>query len=324
MKNLLLSLFVAGSALGWTLTHAATINGKVTAPNGTTPMDNSPVYFYRFNPNDQSYQYYDSVYTDSTGAFAWNTQALGSYLIIVARQYYGSLYPFEPYNYWDSYDQSAYYPETYNDVTPSTPDKSPTPINITNSTQTFDLDVIKLNRKSGCSIVSPITINGTEYSSFYSGWGPQLPSSGGILSVSFMLQNLTSKSLTTSIQPVAFLVNTGKLAGYRSTKSLLSTSVTLSANAKKMITFDVDIPSTLMGSEIGNGVAFNLGLQAVNASSSLANCLDLVMFPVGNSASPSLAADSEASPSGIIPFKIAADGKTILEWGDLNTQSTMD
>jgi hypothetical protein len=320
MKRSLLTVILAGSVFG-VATQAATIQGVVTNPAGSSLGVSAPVYLYKWNPESASYSWNSAGYTNvSTSQFAIPNLTLGSYLLVVpvwGGQYQGD--PWGSYGWYYNDPLSVYYTETYNDVTALTPYKAPTQINLTGTSQIFTTVPIKLNRKtgSGCQLEGPITINGKIYNGFYDGMGPQLPSTGGTLTISYKLRNYSSTASAVRAQAVSFLTRrTGSSKQYeKSVRQLNSVNVSLPSNNIVTVNMTASIPSALMK----DSAPFSIGLQTVD-SNSIGVC-NLATFPVylkpttATATVPSMESVKGGSGQNI-PLTLDENGRPI-EWGPM-------
>ncbi|MBZ4194916.1 MAG: carboxypeptidase-like regulatory domain-containing protein [Candidatus Contendobacter sp.] len=337
MKNnyvAILAATVAGLSMG-SVAYSAQITGKVTQANGITPMANVRVALYKFDPTTGGFNYNGSTLTNSNGAFTaipWDSNSAmhpGSYyLVFGSSSWSSSSYPFFYSSDFYSSDPSAnYYVETYDDVTPLTPNKLPALVAISTPTQSVALPkIVKLNPKpNSCLITGPMTINGVSYSNFsyYNDTGgPKLPAAGGALTVSFTVQNPGATPIETTVQPLAFLERQdGAFKGNRSVATLTTKAVTLPANSTTTVTLNTTIPASFMTasprsySSIPPMWAFNVGINAV-AANGLANCFSMPVFPVLRTTplatSQDLAPESEQQPLGpTIPLVLDKDGKPV-------------
>jgi len=332
-KRIALLLLVIFGALGGSGAYAAQFTGKVTTNNGTTPVASLAVYAYKYNAETRSYENVGSAYTDNQGAFTLTPNGppashIGVYLVSfsVDNPYRGD--PFYYYYYYYANPLAIYYNETYDDVTPLTPTRPPKQIIITNGSQTYDIGLVKLNRKTvGCIVSDAITINGVSYTYFSSySTGPKLPTTGGTLNISFILRNLGSTAFTTQVQPLAFLRrrNVPLLMDARSVRSFASETHTVAAKSTKMVSLSVPIPGALMAASPAGFYyqwAFNMGIQLVNSSVLPNSSSSMIMFPVLHETTltstvldgPALDEAQKQFPE-IVPLKLSEDGK-ILEWG---------
>jgi hypothetical protein len=318
MKKLLLTAILV-SSLGAGAVQAATITGVVKDPTGTSPIVGLNVMAYKWDPETGSYNYgYGTSTVPKTGAFTIMNLMPGSYLVVM-RSYGGSYQsdPFGSYGWYTNDPMSQYYTETYNDVTVMTPSKPPTQINFSSATGSANLGTIRLNRKiAGCQIDGPITINGIPYNYFYDGMAPRLPVGGGNLVISYKLRNFASTSITgAKVQPVAFLQNRTSASKQleRSVKILTgSPTVTVPANSTANVSFTITVPGALMA-----GTApFNIGLQTVNANTTIGVC-NLATFPVQRqvtAASRAAAPQGATAPKIQVPLRLDEKGQP-LEWG---------
>lgn len=328
----ILAATVAGLSMG-SVAYSAQITGKVTQADGTTPVANVMVTLYKFNPTTGYFDWNSSTATATNGTFgavpngSAATHPGGYYLVFGSPYYQSSGYPFFYYSDFYSFDPSAnYYVETYEDVTPLTPNKAPTLVAISTPTQSVPLKLIKLNPKLvGCAITGPMTINGKSYtyfSSYNNDGGPKLPATGGTLNISFTVQNFGTAPIQTTMQPLAFLERQdGGFKGNRSIATLTTKPITLPAKATTAVTLNATIPASFMtasprtSSSIPSYWAFNIGINAV-AANGLANCFSMPVFPVlrttSSTASQDLAPESEQQPSGpMIPLSLDQNGKTV-------------
>jgi hypothetical protein len=340
-KRVAILLLVIGSILGWSMAHAAQFTGKVTTNDGITPVANLNVYLYKYNVVKGSYEYEQSTNTDNLGSFTLTPNGLtathiGVYLVsfIADTPYRGD--PFYYSYYYQANPLSLYYNETYDNVTPLTPNKAPEQLIITNAGQTIDLGLVRLNRKTvGCIVFDEITINGVPYAYFSAyGSGPKLPATGGSLNISFTLRNLGTKEVTTEVQPLVFLRRRDApvLMDARSVKSFASKTYTVPPKSTKIVSLSVAIPGTFMTATpplIYYPWAFNIGIQMVNSNVLPNSASSMIMFPVLHETTSSGTVFDEPSLDGtlkqlpeIVPLRLSKDGK-ILEWGpipDANAQ----
>lgn len=324
------------SLCGSSLAYSAQIIGKVTESNGTTPIANVPVTLYKYNPRTGNFDYNSYANTNAAGTFTVipeprdaSASHPGGYYVT-----FGNFYSYneDPFSEWGYYSQSSvagYYAETYDDVTELTPNRVPKLVAITSPTQSVGLNLVKLSRKTkGCAIIGPMTINGVPYSYFYvySGQGPKLPATGGVLNISFGVRNLSAAPIQTTVQSLAFLGHPDPaLKMNHGITSLVSKTVTLPANATTNITLSATVPASFMNAtphrysndNPPTGWAFNIGINAV---AGLPNCFSLTKFPVLKQTSSSAASEEQApkvsseSPRGVIPLVLSEDGKPV-KWG---------
>ena len=314
------------------LTQAAEFKGKVTKPDGVTPLAGVDSYLYKFDPTSGNYYYYSYSYTDNAGNYSLKTQARGGYLITFNRNSgdgsYAFDYPYYTYYYYYDDPLSAYFIETYNNVTPLTPDKAPTQLVVTDLTKVTTLPLVKLDAiKNDCRVTGPITINGTKYSSFstYSAsGGPNLPAAGGTLNISFKVQNLTSAAISTNVQGLAFLERSDAsyAKGDQSVQAYTRKAQSLPANATTTVSLAITVPSAVMAATAKSGYwSFNMGVQMVS-SQGVPNC-NSFMFPVlrvlsSASAQQQDMADMEEQgrDKRMIPLRLSEKGE-VLEWGPM-------
>lgn len=195
MSNKTKMILAISGLLACSLSQAATLSGTVMQPDGVTPAQNLLVLAYKFDPSTGTYNYGTGTETDADGKFSFiptfNPDTSPGVYLVAFRTYddnYNGGDPWEPYSgYYENDPLAAFYNETYNDVTEATPNKAPTPIVIANPNDNKNLGVVKLNNRTldTCMVTGPITINGTDYSSFtpYPNGGPALPLTGGQLVV---------------------------------------------------------------------------------------------------------------------------------------------
>jgi hypothetical protein len=345
MKKMHIAILAALVSLsGGPVAHAAQFTGKVTQPNGITPVANEYVYLYKFNPANGSYNYDSYTYTSATGAFTAVASGVGVYYITFGRSssssdfislYYGND-PFISNSSYYFYDPLGfYYNETYDDVTElSPPTKAPTTLIVSTPAQSTALKPVVLNRKTkGCMISGPITINGVPYSSFfiYSGMGPALPPAGGILNISFKVINLSASPITTAVQPLAFLTQQNTAApAVKNNRGVASGGVgkivTFPANAITPVSLTATIPASFMSVSPPPSTvkqwAFNIGINAT--AGGVPNCFSMVTFPVlKNKLASAVALEEqtpemvrEETPQMIIPLTLSKDGEP-LTWGQV-------
>jgi hypothetical protein len=67
-KSIAILLAVANLWVG-SLAYAADFKGKVTKPDGVTPLANVPVYLYKYEPGTGYYNVYASSYTNALGLY---------------------------------------------------------------------------------------------------------------------------------------------------------------------------------------------------------------------------------------------------------------
>jgi hypothetical protein len=331
-KSIAILLAAANLWVG-SLAYAADFKGKVTKPDGVTPVANAPVYLYKYNPGTGNYSYYANSYTDGLGLYTVTTGTTGVYLVNFQTGGDSNTghfnYAFSTYNYYYDNPLASYYSETYNDVTALTPTKAPTQFSVTNLTQVFNLALVKLNPNTtgNCKVTGPVTINGVPYSSFSAyGGGPTVPDAGGTLNLSFKVTNGTATAIATNVQALAFLTRRDAagtyVSGANSVQPFARKAQTLPANATTTVTLSVAIPAALMTSSptgTYGAWAFNLGIQMVT-SNGVASCREFI-FPIqhvptaASAASEALAAgEAQAQVPDIIPLTLSEDGQ-VLEWG---------
>ena len=333
-RNAILVL-VFGSVLCWSLAHAAQFTGKVTTNDGITPIANLNVSLYKYNVTEGSYEYEQSTNTDNLGSFTLTPNGLpathiGVYLVsfIASNPYRGD--PFYYYYYYQANSLSLYYNETYDNVTPLTPNKAPQQLIITNAGQIIDLGLVRLNRKTvGCIVFDEITINSVSYTSFSAyGTGPKLPTTGGTLNISFKLRNLGTKDITTEVQPLAFLWRRDApvLMDARSVRSYASKTYTVPPKSTKIVSLSVAIPGAFMTATpplTSYPWAFNIGIQMVSSNVLPNSVSSMILFPVLHETTasstvfeePALFVPLKQLPE-IIPLRLSEGGK-VLEWGPI-------
>lgn len=332
-RHFALLLLAAASLGAATLTQAAEFKGKVTKPDGVTPLANVRTALYKHNTQTGYYDYFTGVYTDAAGNYSLTTQQQGVYLVyfnVGSGSHNGFEDPFSPwYGYYYYNPLGIYYPETYNDVTPLTPTKAPTQFVVTDLAKVTTLALVKLNLISSgndCLVTGPITINGVPYSSFsaYSG-GPSLPATGGTLNISFKVTNGTTAAISTNLQALAFLTrrDTSYANGDHSVQAFARKVQSLPAKTTTTVNLAVSVPAALMAVSPPNSYgywAFNMGVQMVTAQG-VANCED-IMFPVQNVPTPASAqlqalpdlAEQGLDDPEMIPLRLSDMGE-VLEWG---------
>ena len=332
-KSIAILLAVANLWVG-SLAYAADFKGKVTKPDGVTPLANVPVALFKYNPVTGYYNNVAYSFTNALGLYTVTTGTTGVYLVnfpVGGDSNAGRFnYAYVPYaNYYYDNPLTIYLSETYNDVTALTPTRAPTQFSVTDVTQVFNLALVKLNLNTtgNCKVTGPITINGVPYSSFsaYSG-GPTVPDAGGTLNLSFKVTNGTSTAIATNLQALAFLTRRDAAGAYvsgaNSVQPFARKAQTLPANATTTVTLSVPISAALMtSSPVGyyGAWAFNLGIQMVTPAG-VANCREF-LFPVlhvptaASAASEALAAgEAQAQVPDNIPLTLSEDGQ-VLEWG---------
>lgn len=334
MRRFLALLLAAASCSAVTLAQAAEFKGKVTKPDGVTPLANVRTALYKHNTQTGYYDYFTAVYTNATGNYSLTTQQKGVYLVyfnVGSGSDNGFEYPFHPwYGYYYDNPLEIYYPETYNDVTPLTPTKAPTQFVVTDLAKVTTLALTKLNliASNDCVVTGPITINGVPYSSFsaYSG-GPSLPATGGTLNISFKVKNATTAAISTNLQALAFLTrrDASYANGDHSVQAFTRKAQSLPAKTTTTVNLAVSVPAALMAVSLPNSYgywAFNMGVQMVTAQG-VANCED-IMFPVQNvptpvsaqlQALPDPAAQGRVEPD-VIPLRLSETGQ-VIEWGPI-------
>lgn len=330
MRRHIALLLVAASFGAVTLAQAAEFKGKVTKPDGVTPLANVRTALYKHNTQTGYYDYFTAAYTDATGNYSLTTQQKGVYLVyfnVGSGSENGFQYPFSPYYYYQDDPLALYYPETYNDVTPLTPTKAPTQLVVADLTKVTTLVLAKLNAiTNDCLVSGPITINGIPYSYFsaYAG-GPTLPATGGTLNISFKVKNLTSAAIGTNLQGLAFLTrrDASYANGDHSVQPFARKAQNLPANSTTTVNLTLTVPAALMTASPPNSYgswAFNMGVQMVTAQG-IANCKG-ILFPVQHVPS-STSARVEALAEGVtqgqeepdmIPLRLSETGQ-IIEWG---------
>lgn len=344
MKKVISTLLALASLGGSSLALSAQFTGKITQSNGTTPIAKVPVYAYQYNAATGTFPYSPTTSTSSgpDGSFIATLTAppaaqVGVYILSFgdfSSQFSGD--PFLGYSYTWYIDNPAkiYYTETYNGVTAKTPTKAPTLLTITKPTDSKNLGKITLDKKTqGCVISGPITIKGTPYTNF-STYGnpplaPVLPEAGGTLDIGFSLLNLGSTPIKTNLQTLAFLSRRDQpaLLNARSVLPFGKQTVTLPAKDTTKVKITATIPKGVMPGTPPppfDHWAFNVGIQAQDAATGLANCFSLTTFPVAHAAAGSSVSTAVADPSSnggaeqpateIIPLELSEDGK-VLKWG---------
>lgn len=335
MKKMHIAILAALASLsGGPVVHAAQFTGKVTTPNGITPVAGEVVYLYKFNPANGYYNYDSITFTSATGAFTAVASGVGVYYITFGSPSYDySSDPFQQYGWYYQNSLGIYYNETYDDVTVlSPPTKAPTTLLVTTPAQSTALKPVVLNRKTnGCMISGPITINGVPYSYFsiYSGIGPALPPTGGTLNISFNVINLSAGPITTAVQPLAFLTQQNTAApAVENNRGVASGGagkvVAFPANAITPVSLTATIPASFMSVSPPPATvkqwAFNIGINAT--AGGVANCFSMATFPVLKNKLASAVALEEQSPEMvreetpqmIIPLTLSKDGEP-LTWG---------
>lgn len=332
MRRVTALLLVAVCCGTPTLTQAAEFKGKVTKPDGVTALANVDSTLYIYDPANSVYRWHASTQTDNYGNYKLKAQELGVYLVIFNQNssgYQGSqfYYPYSSYNYYNynSNPLLGYYRETYNDVTPLTPTKAPTQLQVTNLASVTTLQLVKLNpvSSSDCLVTGPITINGVPYSYFSQyGYAPKLPDTGGTLNISFKVQNSTSAAISTNVQGLAFLerLDSSYANGDQSIQTFPRKVVNLPAKTTTTVNLAVTVPATLMTTRpLTKYWAFNLGVQMVSTQG-VANCSPF-LFPVLHASGTSstqqqeLADREEFGPKEkMIPLLLSETGE-VLEWG---------
>ena len=86
MKKSIALVLTLGSLFAGSLTHAASITGKVTRPDGVTPVANAYVDLYKYNAAEASYDYDGATVTNASGLYTVTPSGaaathLGSYLV---------------------------------------------------------------------------------------------------------------------------------------------------------------------------------------------------------------------------------------------------
>jgi hypothetical protein len=323
------------SLSGSSLALSAQFTGKITESNGKTPIAGIPVYVYQYNAASGTFLnvYVGSPTSGPDGSFIATLTAapaaqIGVYLLSFGD--FSTLYQLDPFGeYGSSYSPSPakiYYSETFDGVTAKTPTKAPTLLTVKTSNVTVDLKTIKLDKKTqGCVISGPLTVNGTSYSSF-STFGsppnaPVLPETGGSLVIGFNVLNLGSTPIKTNLQTLAFLSrrNQPALLNARSALPFGKQTVTVAKGTTK-VKITATIPKGVMPGtpppSAGDHWAFNVGIQAQDAATGLANCFTLATFPVAHAGTGSSVSTAVAEQPGteIIPLELSEDGK-VLRWG---------
>ena len=330
--TLMLAAVCCGTA---PLMQAAEFKGKVTKPDGVTPLVNVDAHLYKFDSASGYFNWFTTSYTDNNGLFSLKTQELGGYLVTFNRysdydESNALSYPYGDYNYYyyNNNDLSAYFFETYNDVRPDTPAKAPTQFPVTDLAKVTSLGTVKLNNiKNLCRVTGPITINGTQYygfSTYYASGGPKLPAAGGTLNISFKVQNLTSNAISTNLQGLAFLERSDSsyVNGAQSVQAFPRKALSLPANATTTVSLAITVPSQVMAVTPSTDFwAFNMGVQMVSPQG-VANC-NPFKFPVLHVVSPASAKRQElADMAGrrdeqkMIPLRLSETGE-VLEWGPM-------
>jgi hypothetical protein len=340
-KLILLLVLIAGLC-GGTAALAANVTGKVTESGTTRGIPFISVQLYKFNPVSGTFQFSASGSTDANGQFSVPADP-GHYYI---RFHTASSFQSDPFATFGYYQQPfndlyLYVAQTYDGIGPDS-NQAPTLVTVKNAD--VALNPIKLaKKKDGCVVTGPISIKGPldatyeDYQSFNpNNGGPILPKAGGKLNVKLTVVNLHPKNdLKTIIQAVGFV--TRQNAAYSTTFKGNRTVVPILGPPLEEITLrpgenvlsltggdGLQIPAALMQGTFPSPTgqwAFNVGLQASNASG-LANCFSSpLLIPIllkssATSATSTMASvEFEAQPMPeIIPLTLSEDGR-VLEWG---------